>query len=239
MAIREARPTAIEIEFDTTFGKANDATVDVWEVQAARRALMNLKTLLNRAPMLELLKEQIEESDRAAKKILDASKGEFRECRVDVTVKGVILAEYMKGMAAHAATRDQSVNETSGRAELTSYETFWYAAHPEHYTKLPGIGGVETIGGRPMRMTGSMTKDLPGFIARTIDSAYRNQGAAQLTLLDGTVWAWAFHQFKDTGDGMQIILRVWWPTAAPESYFEDHTRHFAVEFRNFIVSVAL
>jgi hypothetical protein len=225
--------TEIEIQFQTALGPANEATVDAWELKAARRALMNLKMLLDGQPMLDLLKEEVEEADRQAKEILAASHGEFRECRVDVTVEGLSLDGYFRGMAAYMATI------TSGKAATSAEHSFSYAAHPEHYAKLPGIGLIETIGGRPTRMTGEMTTDLPDFVTATLDPAYINRGGTRVELADGTVWAWVLHQFRNTEHGCEMILRVWWPATAPEIYFEEHAQHFAVEFRNFIHMAAV
>ncbi|CAN5295605.1 hypothetical protein BH10PSE12_BH10PSE12_22720 [soil metagenome] len=238
--VQDTEPKKIEIGFDTKFGKADDAQLDAWELKHAKRALMNLKTLLNGAPMLRLLEEQIMESDRRAAEIVAASNGEFKECRVDVHVKGMKVADYIKGMSIHmagiAATPELTGDPQEGARDLTSYEEMFFPAHPEHYVKLPGIGGVETIGGLPIRLTGSMTKDLPDFAIATIDPAYVNQGGARIVLHDGTVWCWVLHQFRDTQDGMDIILRAWFPAAAPDIYCDGHSEHFSVEFRNFIHS---
>jgi hypothetical protein len=223
-----APPAEIEIQLQTAHGPANEVTVDAWELKAARRALLNLKMLLDGDPMLDLLKEQVDEADRVDSQILVDSHGEFRECRVDVSVKGQSLAGYFKGLSAYMATLTDGVPATGAE------HAFTYSAHPEHYVKLPGIGMIETIGGRPTRMTGAMTTDLPDFATATLDGKYLNRGGTRIELEGGVVWAWVLHQFRDTSDGCEMILRVWWPAAAPEVYFTDHSQHFAVEFRNFI-----
>ncbi|WP_256869699.1 hypothetical protein [Bacillus sp. CDB3] len=29
-------------------------------------------------------------------------------------------------------------------------------------------------------------------------------------------------------------LNIWWPAACPQIFFDDHARHFSVEYRNFL-----
>lgn len=31
---------------------------------------------------------------------------------------------------------------------------------------------------------------------------------------------------------MEANLRIWYPAAAPAIYYEDHEKHYSVEFRN-------
>ncbi|MFD4407696.1 hypothetical protein ACFWPH_33515 [Nocardia sp. NPDC058499] len=36
-----------------------------------------------------------------------------------------------------------------------------------------------------------------------------------------------------------MILDIWWPTAAPQIFGDDHAQHYALEFRNFIQMAAM
>ena len=49
---------------------------------------------------------------------------------------------------------------------------------------------------------------------------------------DGTLFTYVLQQFKDTDDGMEANLRIWYPAACPPIYLEEHAEHYAVEFRN-------
>ncbi|MCQ9389583.1 hypothetical protein NQ038_13135 [Brevibacterium sp. 50QC2O2] len=55
-------------------------------------------------------------------------------------------------------------------------------------------------------------------------------GAA--TLEDGSVFTYVLQEYKDTDEGMNVSLRIWYPAAAPAAYTEEHAYHYAVEFRN-------
>jgi hypothetical protein len=228
----------IEIQFQTAHGPASEATVDAWELKAARRALRNLKTLLYGERMRQLLQEQMAEADRRVKEILAVSHGEFRECRVDVIVKGLTATQFIEAMASALKGLMGTPSETVevGPKLLSS--------HPEHYVFTQALippyqGIVETIGGLPTRLKTVVPPDvspddLPAFVASAASDAYPIKQPSRIELDDGTVMAWLLHQYRDTEAGCEIILRVWWPAAAPDIFFDEHAQHFAVEFRNFI-----
>lgn len=52
----------IQVRAATDIGDADDATIDGWELAASRRALGNLRTLLNGRPMLDLIADQVDAS---------------------------------------------------------------------------------------------------------------------------------------------------------------------------------
>ncbi|CAI7600938.1 unnamed protein product [Penicillium glandicola] len=72
----EPKPT---IKFKLNGVSTSEADVDNLELQACYRALDNLRNLLFQAPMLDLLKDQIEEGNRYFESLIRASRGEFRE----------------------------------------------------------------------------------------------------------------------------------------------------------------
>jgi hypothetical protein len=226
----------IEIQFQTAHGPASEATVDAWELKAARRALNNLKTLLYGERMRQLLKEQMAESDARVKEIVAASNGVFRECRVDVTVKGLTATQFAEAISRTLASLSKAATGTP--AEQVERTTTLLSSHPEHYVLPPytGInpGIVETIGGHPTRLKTLPPDDLPAFVTSAESDSYPIKQPARVELDDGTVMGWLLHQYRDTEAGCEFILRVWWPAAAPDIFFEEHAQHFAVEFRNFI-----
>jgi hypothetical protein len=110
--------------------------------------------------------------------------------------------------------------------------------HPEHYIPNPfpgSMGIIETLGAMPTRLRIVPTEDVPDFVSATADDAYPIKTPVRAELADGTLFAWIFHEFRDTPEGGDIILRVWWPDAAPEVFFEEHAQHFSVEFRRILL----
>lgn len=61
-----------------------DKKVDNWELIPSRRAFRNLRTLLVRQPMLDLLQPQIDEADTYYKEIISKSNGQYKETRIDL-----------------------------------------------------------------------------------------------------------------------------------------------------------
>jgi hypothetical protein len=236
-AHKRGHSSSLRFKYRTSAGVFGDEAVDGWELKAARRALKNLKTLLHAEPMRELLRDQIEAADRRCKEIVAASKGEFRECRTDINVEGFSATQMMQGMSLVMQLAAQG-----GKAMDEYLINFGYPMHPEHYVAPPyqGIGIVETLGGMPtrMRVVPLQLKDLPAFVQALAEESYPYKSGARAELDDGTVWAWLLHEFRDTDTGSDLILRVLWPAAAPEAYFDDHSEHFAIEFRNIIKSLA-
>lgn len=107
-----------------------------------------------------------------------------------------------------------------------------FPAHPEHYL-LAQSGVIETLGGLPTNA--SIAKvDMPQFVLDAIDNDYIHDGYSGVKLQDGTIWAYGLTEYRDTEKGASMKLRVWWPKKAPQEFFDDHNRHFAVEYRNFI-----
>lgn len=114
-------------------------------------------------------------------------------------------------------------------------------AHPEHYVQPPGYPGgtVETIGGHLTRFKASMSPELPPSISEYLDPAYPlTLATALLSLDDGTPFAYCVHQARDTDTGADVVVRVLYPSAAPDSMIEEHCEHLSVEFRNWIRDAA-
>ena len=49
---------------------------------------------------------------------------------------------------------------------------------------------------------------------------------------EGEISGYVLHQFKNTEDGFDADLGVYFPAAAPEDMFEQHRQHLVVEFTN-------
>jgi hypothetical protein len=217
----------IRVVADTPHGQADDQRIDAWELKAAKRALANLRELLYGQPMRDLLREQIEESDRRLKRYLADSHGEFAMTQVILRATGLKSADFFATVRAALAAVDGAPEQVQ---EYVIRNVF--PMHPEHYTLPPYRGVVETMGGIPTRSRVIPTQDVPAFITQLIDESYptRLTGAAELD--DGTLFTYVLQQLKDTDDGMEANLRIWYPAACPPIYLEEHAEHYAVEFRN-------
>lgn len=217
----------VSVVADTIHGNADDHRIDEWELKAARRALVNLRELLYGPAMHELLRKQIEEGDRRMKQYVADSNGEFAMTQVILTAKGLKSTVFFSTVRAALAAVDGPPEQVQ---EYVMRNVF--PMHPEHYTLPPYRGVVETMGGIPTRSRVLATQDVPAFITTLIDESYpiRLTGAAELD--DGTLFTYVLQQFKDTDDGMEANLRIWYPAACPPIYLEEHAEHYTVEFRN-------
>lgn len=151
----------LQIEFHAKDHVYDDQAVDAWELRAARRALMNLKTLLYGQPMYDLIQKQIEASDAYYKEIIAASDGKYRECRVDLHVKGLTATQIQE-------FRMRQMKQAAGNQEAKDAMALdlMLPAHPEHYA-LPADykeGVIEVIGEHMARIRLEVTSDVPSFV---------------------------------------------------------------------------
>ena len=210
--------------------------VDLLELKASRRALLNLRTLLHGEPMRKLIGEQMEAADKRWKELLAASKGAWREVRLDMGVEGFSATQMVQTLAA---LQSQAAGG-NGKDEFTI--KFMYPMHPEHYTTPDNeVGGIiETLGAMPTRLilAPRQLDEMPDFVQKVADESYPLKQVAEGQLDDGTTVGYLFHQYKDTPTGCDLIFRGFGPAAAPDFFIEEHEEHFAVEFRNFIRNLA-
>ncbi|EPB89018.1 hypothetical protein HMPREF1544_04141 [Mucor circinelloides 1006PhL] len=120
-------PAALSFECSWPNGACIDNNqVDSWELKASRRVLKNLRTLLAGQPMLDLLKDQMEEADTYYKDIIEKSNGKSKESRIDLKVKEFKCLVFIDTVVP---------------------------THPEHYALLENQEGLaETIGEHPARV---------------------------------------------------------------------------------------
>jgi hypothetical protein len=232
-------PPGFAVSFKTHLGPAGEAEVDAWELEAARRAVLNLKTLLHDQPMMELLKPQMDAADASIKNDLAKSKGEWRLCRVDGRAEGLTSEKFFGWMMANM--RPVAPGSGATPEERLAACLKGYAHHPEHYVVPPGkMGIVETMGGMPTRMEvrPGPLENAPQFVKDDHDPSYTQGLYGHALLEDGTIPNYAYHQFRDTDGGCDFILRVWFPASADRLYGDQHAQHFAIEFRNFMHQAA-
>lgn len=221
----------LSLEYSWPSGQTvHTSDVDSWELKASRRALKNLKTLLSGQAMLDLLKPAIEEADIYYKDIIERSNGEYKESRIDLKAKGLELAHFMDWWKGWMG--DLQDLETK---QKTFLETM-VPAHPEHYALPPYPSGiVETIGEHIARVQIKPIFDPPAFVRAYGDPSYQPLSAIG-TLDDGSILFYILQELRDCDGGSEFRLRLLFPAAAPQVFFDEHAEHLAVEFRSFITS---
>lgn len=224
-------PTTLTLEYSHPNGQAvsiND--VDHWELKASRRALKTLKTLLSGPAMLDLLKPKIEEADIYYKDIIDKSNGEYKESRIDLKAKGLKVAHFM------AWWKEWMGDLQNAESKQKTFLETMVPAHSEHYALPPYPSGVvETIGEHIARVQIKPIFDPPAFVTAYGDPSYQPLSAIR-TLDDGSILFYILQELRDCEQGSEFRLRLLFPAAAPEVFFEEHAEHLAVEFRSFLTS---
>jgi hypothetical protein len=89
-------PPSLSLHYSLPNGTPIPTTsIDTWELEASRRALKTLKTLLSNEAMLSLLAPAITEADTYYKAIIDRSHGEYKESRIDLKATGLKVSHFM------------------------------------------------------------------------------------------------------------------------------------------------
>lgn len=152
---------------------------------------------------------------------------------VEVDVTGMTASEYFKWQYNKMGAVTNGTDEESKKAVLE----VGFPAHPEHYTVIDGAI-VETLGGLPTYAGISGSKKIPEEILELKDDKFPMKSIAAIVGRNGEVWGYGLSEFRDTDHGSQYRLRVFWPQGSPQIWFDDHARHFSVEYRNFIKMAA-
>ena len=204
--------------------------IDSWELKASRRALKPLKTLLSNQPMLSLLQPTIEEADIYYKDIIKKPNGEYRESRIDLKAKVLKVSHFMKLWEEWMADLQNP---------KTRHKTFletMVPTHPEHYALPPFPSGVvETIGEHIARVQIKPIFDPPAFVRAYGDPSCKPLSVIG-TLDDGSVFFYILQELRDCDEGSEFRLRLLFPAAAPQVFFDEHAKNLAVEFRIFVTS---
>lgn len=221
--------SSVSLEYCWPTGESVDNNqVDSWELKASRRALKNLRTLLAGQPMLDLIKNQIEEADTYYKDIIEKSNGEFKESRIDLKAKGITLAQFMAWWKVWMAELQQP------DVKQQVFMDTMVPAHPEHYALPANHGGiVETIGEHIARVHIKPCASPPDFVKAYGDPSYQHLLAIG-TLEDGSILLYILQEIRDSEEGCDFRLRLLFPASAPQVFFDEHAEHLAIEFRSFI-----
>ncbi|WP_424217310.1 hypothetical protein ACN20G_35090 (plasmid) [Streptomyces sp. BI20] len=211
-------------------GPHSGGSIDEFELFYARRAVDRFRTLLGRQGILDLLAEDIEEGNAVLREHARTSDGAFKGGTTVLATRGLTSAEFLTWMDAAFAGDERPL----------------LAAHPEHYamgTDEIGARVVENIGPHVasfyMGGWGTAALDWAEDAAELLpESEFPRKMSSNLFLADGTVVGRALIQFGDTADGFTSSLTVYFPVTCPDEVLEHHLRHYAVEFRNWIVAAA-
>jgi hypothetical protein len=224
-------PPSLSLQYSRPNGEAvNTSDIDTWELKASRRALKTLKSLLSSQEMLSLLEPSIKEADIYYKTIIAQSHGEYKESRIDLKAHGLKVSHFMDWWKEWMA--DLQNPETK---QKTFLETM-VPAHPEHYVLPPYPSGVvETIGEHIARVQIKPIFDPPAFVSAYEDASYQPLSVIG-TLDDGSVLFYILQELRDCDEGSEFRLRLLFPAAAPQVFFDEHAEHLAVEFRSFVTS---
>ncbi|MFJ1869236.1 hypothetical protein ACIOD1_32075 [Streptomyces sp. NPDC088097] len=212
-------------------GPTGSGSIDDFELFYARRALDRFRVRLGRQGLLDLLAADIKEGNAFLRESAIVSGGSFKAGTTVLTTRGLTSGAFLAWMDK-AFSGDE-------KALLT--------AHPEHYVMTPGPDGafnvVENIGPHVCSFfMGGWGTDAMAWAVDADEllpeSEFPHKMSSNLFLPDGTVVGRALTQFGDTADGFTASLTVYVPTACPQDVLEHHLRHYAVEFRNWIIAAA-
>uniref|UniRef100_A0AAU2VHT2 Uncharacterized protein n=1 Tax=Streptomyces sp. NBC_00008 TaxID=2903610 RepID=A0AAU2VHT2_9ACTN len=222
---RTSSPVTVTLASGPTGG-----SIDDFELFYARRALERFRTRLGRQGLLDLLAEDIEAGNAFLRESARTSEGAFKSGTTVLTTQGIASGEFLAWM-------DEAFAGDEGPL---------LAAHPEHY-----VMGTDSIGARVVENIGPHVADfyMGGWGTEALawakdaeellpESDFPRKMSSNLFLADGTVVGRALIQFGDTAEGFTANLTVFFPVTCPDEVLEHHLRHYAVEFRNWIVAAA-
>ncbi len=224
------KPTATTAVVRLVSGPSGTGDIDDFELFYARRALSRFRARLGREALLDLLAADIEQGNAFLRESARASDGSFSGGTTELATRGMKAGEFLGWM--DKAFADEEV---------------LLAAQPEHYSMVNQDDGsvhvVENIGphvcsfylGDWASEAMAWADDVRELLPRE-DFPYKK--ATNLFLSDGTIVGRVLIQFGDTEEGFASHLTVYLPSSCPDDVLDHHLRHFAVEFRNWIVAAA-
>lgn len=208
-------------------GEDSDGSIEVFELVSARRALKLLKGSLGRVRLLELLQDEIAAGNDFLRAHAERSAGRERTGTTTLRVHGTTAAQF-----------------TGWLSQAFAREDVLLAGHPEHYSIHAEAGGnvniVETLGGHVcsffMREWDQSVLTDQEQHAAPVETAGPRR--SRLALEDGTLVGSIATSFDEEADGFTARLSVTLPATCGPEVVEQHLQHFAVEFRNWILTAA-
>lgn len=207
-------------------GEDSDASIDRFEVEAARRALALLKNKLGRERLLDLLIDEITAGSAYLREHVAASAGQEAIGTTTLRAHGITAAQF-----------------TGWLGQAFGREDVLLAGHPEHYS-IHAAGGrvniVETLGEHVCSFFMREWDDAatPGAELPPSDDGAAHRRRSRMVLEDGTVIGSIFNAFFEERDGFTARLSVTLPVTCGPEVIEHHLEHFAIEFHNWILRAA-
>lgn len=201
-----------------------------FELSHARIVLAQLKRLLGRQGLLDLLADEIESGNAYLKEMAELSNGTLRPTTIVLEARGIKAVQFL-GWLGRAFTDEPKL----------------LSAEPDHYAMFLNqdstVTVVERLGLHASRVLLPAFDKAPTWTEETADallseSEYPFRRIADITLADGTIVGRLLNQFGDTEEGFRANITAYFPTACPEEFFEHHRQHIAVEFSNWIKAAA-
>ncbi|MFC2662377.1 MAG: hypothetical protein ACFNYI_04425 [Eubacterium sp.] len=145
----------------------------------------------------------------------------MRKSYCHMTIRGIFLKEYMESMK-----------------EMTYDAKLLLRSHPEHMNAIETAEHI--IGIEPFGTYGTPTlcivqrcdvSEMGPQIQADSDTGFPIKTTGKAYLLDGkTEINSPFHQYRETADGLEAKLAVYWPENVPDEIVEGHSLHLAMEF---------
>jgi hypothetical protein len=221
---------ATNVDVELVSGPTAPGGLGDFELLHARQVLAQLKGLLEREGLLNLLDAEIEKGNAFLREMAELSNGELRPTTIELEAKGIKAVQFLQWL---------------GRAFDT--ESKLLAAEPDHYAMFLNADStvtvVERLGLHASRVLLPAFDKAPNWVPEAAshllpESEYPFRRIADITLADGTIVGRMLNQFGDTDDGFKANITAFFPTACPEEHFEHHRQHIAVEFANWIKAAA-
>lgn len=207
----------------------SDEQIETLSLEEANSILLEAKNKLY-YDMPKLIESQLCQSEACIKNNLKVPFDKWeKHTLVDITVEGMTAKQYFNWQYEKMAV----VQSGTPKEVEKAVREILFPAHPEHYTIINGAV-VETLGGLPTYAAVEHTDNMPQEILDLQDAKFPMKSIAAIIGRDGNIWGYGLSEFRDLENGSEYHLRVFWPQGSPQIWFDDHARHFSVEYRNFI-----
>ena len=205
--------------FIATYGGKtyNETDIELIELKQARKALKLLKSgqLANDF----FTEAEFDKSDVLYQKWLTEASGKLKSTDVKIKATGMTAEKFLEQF--YQMTKDLPT---------------MLAANPEHYlinadpSQAQLEGSVEVCGGVPVKFIAKFgdefLKEVP------LNPDYPLRKVAKLYSRGGAFMCAGMHQFRNTDDGFEAILGIYYGGAIDEQNLTYHQEHLAVEYYN-------
>ncbi|MEC1599848.1 hypothetical protein P9D60_20630 [Bacillus spizizenii] len=203
-------------------GKTLDETdIKLLELEEAHKALRLLKSRTGRSLEEIFTREELDESAEQYKKWVAESNGEWKSTDVRFTFKGLKAEEFLKNLAN--ITKDP-------------FEALLFS--PQHYVGEQIFDSnhnflknrvIEVAGGLPVEIFGKFGEEFSEVVPPNPEYPFRM--VAKFYTRDDVHIMGCHHEFRDTEEGFEGTLAIYFPKAAEEARLH-HQKHLCIEFRN-------